>query len=193
MQVPQQPPPQSQPEQQPHAVQAVAIPAELQTEVRDAELWGRALYDSFTSQQPTPEGAVRTALRTVAKSVMDHCAATYRAVVVKPGNAPSDRIIIYDMGEVPRSQGILLGRHYRVETTLDGKGVLLGEPSMTSCLTLPPTTNPNAGIMFTHLLSPAPNEFHVFLSLYHARSLHIVTDAGAWIVEKGEIRYFGSS
>jgi hypothetical protein len=192
-QVQQSPQPQAQPEQQAHAEQAVAIPAELQARVREAELWGRALFDSYTSEQPATDAAVRTALETVAKSVKDHCAAAYRAVVVRPSFAPNDRIIVYDMGEVPPSQGILVGRHYRVETTLDGKGVLLGEPSMTSCLTLPPTTDASAGIMVTHLLSTTPNEFHVFLSLFHRRSLHIATDSGVWTVDAGKISFMGRS
>ena len=36
-------------EVEPKVEQAVAIPADLQKAVRDAELWGRALYERYTS------------------------------------------------------------------------------------------------------------------------------------------------
>jgi len=107
-----------------------------------------------------------------------------------PPGAPNDRIVIYDIGEAPASQGIMLGRHYRVETTLDGKGVLLGEPSTTGCVVLPPASAAGPTTI-THDLSPAPNEYHVFLSLMYGRSFEVVTEAGRWLVEHGTIRYVG--
>jgi hypothetical protein len=180
--------------QAPPAQQAVAMPADLQTAVQDAELWGHALYDSYTAPKVANDKAVERAIATVHQSVKDHCSGTYRAVAVMPPGAPKDRIVIYDIGEVPASQGIMLGRHYRVETTLDGKGVLLGEPSTTGCVILPPpAANAAAPSTITHDLSPAPNEYHVFLSLMYGRSLEVATDAGHWLVEHGKITYLGRS
>jgi hypothetical protein len=174
--------------------QAVAMPADLQQAVQDAESWGHALYDSYTAPTAANDKAVERAIATVHQSVKDHCSGTYRAVAVMPPGAPKDRIVIYDIGEAPASQGIMLGRHYRVETTLDGKGVLLGEPSTTGCVILPPAAaNATAPSAITHDLSPAFNEYHVFLSLMYGRSLEIVTQAGHWLVEHGKIRYLGRS
>lgn len=175
--------------------QAVAtMPAELQTAVQDAELWGHALYDSYIAPKAADDKAVERAIATVHQSVKDHCSGTYRAIAVMPPSAPKDRIVIYDIGEVPASQGIMLGRHYRVETTTDGKGVLLGEPSTTGCVTLPPAAATVAApSIITHELSPAPNEYHVFLSLMYGRSLEVVTQAGHWLVEHGKISYIGRS
>ncbi|MGH6960236.1 MAG: hypothetical protein ACREE7_07125 [Dongiaceae bacterium] len=174
--------------------QAVAMPADLQTAVLDAELWGHALYDSYTAPNVGNDKAVERAIETVHQSVKDHCTGTYRAVAVVPPSATKDRIVIYDIGEAPASQAIMLGRHYRVETTLDGKGVLLGEPSTTGCVTLPPVTgNAMAPSAVTHDLSPAPNEYHVFFSLMYGRSLEVVTQAGHWLVEHGKISYIGRS
>jgi len=172
----------------------VAMPAELQTAVQDAELWGHALYDSYTAPKVENGKAVERAIETVHQSLKDHCSGTYRAVAVMPPSAPKDRIVIYDIGEVPASQGMMVGRHYRVETTPDGKGVLLGEPSTTGCVTLPPVTgNATAPSIITHDLSPTPNEYHVFLSLMFGRSLEVVTQAGHWLVEHGRISYIGRS
>jgi len=188
-------PQKSQPQttQQPQQ-QAVAMPAELQGAVRDAELWGRALHDSYVAPSAASDKAVERAIATVHQAVKDHCAGTYRAVAVMLPGAPKDRIVIYDIGEAPASQGIMLGRHYRVETTLDGKGVLLGEPSTTGCVILPPAAvNAASPDAIAHDLSPAPNEYHVFLSLMYGRSLEVVTEAGRWLVEHGKISYLGRS
>ncbi len=171
----------------------VAMPAELQTAVQDAELWGHALYDSYTAPKAANDKAVERAIATVHQAVKDQCTGTYRAVAVVPPSARKDRIVIYDIGEVPASQGIMLGRHYRVETTLDGKGVLLGEPSTTGCVILPPASNGTASSIITDDLSPAPNEYHVFLSLMFGRSLEVVTQVGHWLVEHGKISYIGRS
>lgn len=180
--------------QAPQQQAVVAMPADLQTAVQDAELWGHALYDSYVAPKAANDKAVERAIATVHQSVKDHCSGTYRAVAVMPPSTPRDRIVIYDIGEVPASEGILVGRHYRVETTLDGKGVLLGEPSTTGCITLPPPpTNTTAPSVITHDLSPAPNEYHVFLSLMYARSFEVVTQAGHWLVEHGKISYMGRS
>lgn len=183
---------QAAPQAQQQAV--VAMPADLQAAVQDAELWGHALYDSYIAPKAENGKGVERAIATVHQSVKDHCSGTYRAVAVMPPSAPKDRIVIYDIGEVPASQGVMVGRHYRVETTLDGEGVLLGEPSTTGCVTLPPAvTNSAAPSIITDDLSPAPNEYHVFLSLMYGRSLEVVTQAGHWLVEHGKISYIGRS
>ena len=173
---------------------AVAMPAELQAAVQDAELWGHALYDSYVAPKVVNDKAVERAIATVHQSVKDHCSGTYRAVAVMPPGAPKDRIVIYDIGEAPASQGIMVGRHYRVETTLDGKGVLLGEPSTTGCIILAPAAaNVTTPSIITDDLSPTPSEYHVFLSLMYSRSFEVITQAGHWLVEHGKIGYIGRS
>jgi hypothetical protein len=173
----------------------IAIPADLQGAVRDAELWGKAIYERYVSTTPANETpAVQTALETVRQSVNDDCAGTYRAIAVMPTGAPNDRIVVYYLGEVPKSQGLLLGRHYRVETKPNGKGIMLGEPSTGSCIVLPPAApNSTAPRLITHTLSSAPNEYHVFLSLLDGHALEIVTDAGHWLVDQGGISYLGQT
>jgi hypothetical protein len=174
--------------------QAAVMPPDLQVAVQNAELWGRALYDSYTAPKLDNDKAVERAIATVHQSVKDHCSGTYRAVAVMPPSAPKDRIVIYDIGEIPAPQGMMVGRHYRVETTLDGKGVLLGEPSTSGCVTLPPAaTGSAAPSTIADDLSPTPNEYHVFLSLMYGRNLEVVTQAGRWLVEHGKISYIGRS
>jgi len=173
----------------------IAIPADMQSAVDNAELWGRALYDSYVSTATDDSPAVRTALETVRESVNDDsCTSTYRAVAVMSPAAPDDRIVIYYIGEIPKSQGLMVGRHYRVETTADGKGVLLGEPSTSRCLVVPPAApDSTAPRLVSHLLSPTPNEYHVFLTLLDGHGFEVATEAGHWRVEQGRISYLGRS
>jgi hypothetical protein len=170
----------------------VAVPAGLQGAVSDAELWGRALYDRYGSTAGETSPAVQVALDTVRKSVKDTCGGTYRAVAVMPPGTPNDRIVVYYVGEVPKSQGLMVGRHYRVETTANGKGIMLGEPSTASCIVLPPVPAESAAPrLITHILSSAPNEYPVFLNLLDGHSLEVVTDTGHWLIDQGRISYLG--
>jgi hypothetical protein len=86
---------------------------------------------------------------------------------------------------------MMLGRHYRIETGLDGKGVFVGEPSTSDCLILPPAADEAAPAAVTHTLSPAPNEFHVFFTLRYKRALQVTTEGGTWLVEDDGITYRG--
>jgi hypothetical protein len=170
----------------------IAIPVDTQDAVRAAELWGRALYEAYASARPAEDPAVQTAIETVRKSVKDSCAPSYRAVAVMPDDAPRDRIVVYYVGDIPKSEGLMVGRHYRVETTPDGQGVLLGEPSTARCVVLPPATPGLAAMReIVHMLSPTPDEFHVFLSMIDSAGFQVVTESGRWLVEHGRIRYLG--
>jgi hypothetical protein len=173
---------------------ALAIPADLQNAVRDAELWGHALYERYVSTTTDSSPAVQTAIETVRKSVRDSCGGSYRAIAVMPPGAPNDRIVVYYIGEVPKSQGLMVGRHYRVETKPDGKGIMMGEPSTASCIVLPPAAPDSAAVrLITQSLSPAPNEFHVFLSMLDGHGLQVVTESGHWLIEQGRISFLGKS
>lgn len=168
-------------------------PPDFAADVRRAELWGSALYDSYRSEKPPESATGATAIQTTRASVKDDCAPTYRTIVVSPPGAPTDRIFLYHIGEVPPAQGMMLGRHYRIETSTDGKGILLGEPSMPTCLILPPAADATAEAHLTHTQSRAPDEFDVFLSLRYGRALLVATDAGSWRVENGKITFLGRS
>lgn len=183
--------PQVQQQSKASAEQAKAPPASLQAAVANAESWGRALYESYRTNAPAGDSNVKTAIETARASVRDDCAPTYRTVVVNAPGAPADRLVLYHMAVAAPSQGAMLGRHYRIETSADGKAVLLGEPSTTACLTLPPASDPAEQAFINHPLSPAPNEFHVFFSLQYGRALLVVTGVGSWRVENGKILYLG--
>lgn len=168
-----------------------ALPGELAADVQRAELWGRTLYDTYRSDKQADVAAIKTAIETTRKSVKDDCAPNYHTVAVNPPGAPTDRIFLYHIGEVPPSEGMMIGRHYRIETSADGKGILLGEPSMPTCLILPPAADATSEVLLTHTQSRTPDEFDVFLSLRYGRALLVATDSGSWRVDGGKITFLG--
>lgn len=180
------------PDSKPEIPRTVAIPIDAQDAVRRAEMWGRALYEAYAAAGPADDPAVQTAIETVRESVKDNCAPSYRAIAVRPDGAPRDRIVVYYVGDVRKSEGLMVGRHYRVETAPDGQGVLLGEPSTARCVVLPPAALGSAATReIVHMLSPTPNEFHVFLSMIDSDGFQVVTETGRWLVEHGRISYLG--
>jgi hypothetical protein len=91
------------------------------------------------------------------------------------------RDVIYFLAEGPLKSDIVIGRHFRIS----GDAV---EPSSKSCLSLG-TPKPNMAALFvTHLLSPTPTEFHVYLTLRHKVGLFVRTSAGTWLVDNGTIK-----
>src|SRR5262245_12478734 len=163
---------------------------DLKPQIAWAEAWGRALYDAYKTKSKVSDLAMDSALFTASDAVTDKCPhASYRAVLVSPLGMPADRFAVYYIGSVPREQGLMIGRHYRVEVSGDGKTALSVAPSGKECLILPPPASgqPKAGTMVTHLLTLAPSEFHVFLSLLSGQPLFVGTKSGIWQVSNGKI------
>ena len=51
----------------------------------------------------------------------------------------------------------------------------------------------SAALMVTHLTSPAPTAFHVFMSLQYEKPVYVTTSDGLWVVENGKVAYAGES
>jgi hypothetical protein len=155
-----------------------------------AETWGRAVFDAYRATSKVSNLAMDSALSTAANAITDKCGhVRYRAVVAAPPGMPADRIAVYYIGSVPREQGLMIGRHYRVEVSGDGKIALSVAPSSKTCLIIPPPEpgKEKVGTVVTHLLTPAPSEFHVFLNLLTQEPLYVGTKTGIWQVKNGKI------
>lgn len=185
---------------QPQVAQAVNPPAyeqisdaatDLQkSQIAWAEAWGRAVFDAYKATTKVSNLATDSALSTAANAATDKCKGKYRAVVVAPPGMPADRIAVYYIGTVPKEQGLMIGRHYRVDVSGDGKTALSVAPSTTTCLVLPPQPSGNEKTitLIKHSLTPAPSEFHVFLSLLSREPLFVGTKSGVWQVKDGKIQ-----
>jgi len=117
---------------------AVATPADCRTAVQDAELCGHALYDSYVAPNVANEQGRGAGDRDRPPVRQRPLFRTYRAVAVMPPSAPKDRIVIYDIGEAPALQGIMVGATIAWRRRLTGRACCWGEPSTTGCIILPP-------------------------------------------------------
>jgi hypothetical protein len=150
------------------------IPSQLSADVAAAERDGRILFDT-SSHPAAPEDPVVAAARA---KISDFCQISYKAVVVPSQPVP----IVYFLGAVPPKDGMVFGRHYKVT----GENVSI---STKGCVVVPPGPNNSVAAYITHLLSPAPTEFHVYLSLALGRPIFVGTSQGVWSVRDGKIAF----
>lgn len=155
-------------------VRAETMPSEYSTAVAAAEAAGRELDAAVRSPAPSDASEVAAARR----KITGFCDSNYTSVTVRHGTKSS----IYFIRRSDQAGELVIGRHYRVT----GDEVA---PSSTGCLVMPAPPSNAVGFAVTHLLSPTPTEFHVFLSLQQDRPLLVMTQAAAWSVDHGSIRY----
>jgi hypothetical protein len=160
---------------------AEELPVELVAPVARAERLGKALAGAA----PAAKAATRPGLNEAKQKGADLCSFTYKQVSIDDGGDQ----LSYLVATTRRATDVVIGRHF----LMGGSGAV---PSSKSCLNLG-TPRDRAGqevafLTVTHLMSPSPNEFHVYLTLTQPVPLVVLTEAGIWIVEKGTIRFEGS-
>lgn len=168
----------------------VAIPdAEVAAQASQAEVDGKKLFDAYTAAAAGK--AVEIAVARAA--VTDYCGnLDYKAVEVDGARPGQD--FVYLIATTDEPDVIVWGRHYRVALDEASGKVLNVAPSTHSCAgtSLSPKGLPPGATLvspsITHLLSPVPSEFHVFLSLEFPKPLSVMSSYGIWIVDKGKIR-----
>ena len=160
------------------------VPNKLIGDVQRAEQLGLALFQAYQASPATDQFEKARAAAESAR--LQRCDVPYKAVVVTPK-------LVYLLAG---GEGIVVGRHFRIEVAGDGQSVASVEPSTLSCLRVeewPASASAGgtrpARASFSHSLTPAPNEFHVFLSLKHDMPIYVATGAGVWKVESGLILY----
>jgi hypothetical protein len=112
--------------------------------------------------------------------------------VVLPGDViGSDGILVYLIASARDPNVVVLGRHFRILVSSDGRTVAQHHPMSKSILELPASDPPagtqRAGAWITHLVSACPTEAHVFTSLLHRMPIHVGTSRGQWAVEGDRI------
>jgi hypothetical protein len=123
----------------------------------EAQKNGMALYNAMLSGDATDEPTSREADLIEMASSELLCDGKYKAVSIN--EVDPDLESIYLVLQPPKESGIQVGRHLRFDFRVG--------------------TN--------DLLSPTPNEFHVYLSLLHGQPLYVSTELGLWKVENGTI------
>lgn len=160
---------------------------EYNSQIAKAEADGKALFAAFSgkdAQKPLQNEDINF----IRNQGMALCDGKYSVVSV-PGTkgASNSRYLIL---AIPTGEGIPVGRHFRIETEPNSDQILSAAASSKGCVTIPP---PPSGVKamaatVTHLLSPTPTEFHVFLNLYYQTTLYVGTNYGTWVVKDGAIQ-----
>jgi hypothetical protein len=155
------------------SVRAADIPQGYVEAVHRAEISGTALFRAEAKGAPPEDTAVAAAKSRINGS----CDFQYVPVQV----TEDGEMVVYLLAQSREPTDVIIGRHFKVTaTTVDA--------SSKSCLNL--HSAPNAVAMYvTHLLTPTPNEFHVYLTLKHKIGLYVGTSAGNWLVKNGAIAF----
>jgi hypothetical protein len=130
----------------------------------------------------------------IANTTLD-CSDRYNTVVFQdPVGAGDDwHVYLFPATTVPGR--IMVGRVLRLLISPDGKRVVENGALSKDCMyidrsTAPAGAEPQA-LWLTNLLTPTPNESHVFLSLREELPIAVGTSLGAWMVSEGRIGYLG--
>ncbi len=153
--------------------------------IMDAENLGRTLYNNLTSEDGSSPYTSREA--DVVKMVGEEGVASdghYKAVSIFNEQDGVENLFLVLF---PDSEGVQFGRHFRFQFRAGTNDLIDVSPSTKTCLLVPVTGD---SVPFsTHLLSDVPNEFHVFLSLYHNKQIYVSTRKGLWSVNGGKISH----
>jgi hypothetical protein len=102
--------------------------------------------------------------------------------------------LVYVLSSTDEPNKMVVGGHYRVTVSADGKKAEVVDALSRSLLILPlnspdaPKGAETVASFMTHIVSPTPVETHVFVSLLHKRTLFVSTSrTDIWKVENGTI------
>jgi len=171
------------------------IMAEAASLIVRANVLGRALFKSYSDDRVDDSEAARAAVKAAMAAVKDRCQASYRVVLVSvrkigipsqivPLDNPDD-ILAYVIGAAPGKQQGMLGRHYRIDLSPDGKTVRSVAASTEDCVVMPLPALTQAPYI-THRLSNGPTEFHVFLSLLLNAKFRVRAPIGIFEIDNGK-------
>lgn len=163
-------------------------------QVAFAEKWGRSLFDAYKEIGKVSDITMDRALATAASAVTDKCDVRYRALLVIPPGISTDRLAVYYIGAPQNGAEVMLGRHYRVIVSGDGKTAESVSPSTEDCSFVSPDVvgQGMSGVLTTDPDIPAPTDIHVFLSLVTGQTLVVGTNVGYWWVKEGKIELLKS-
>jgi hypothetical protein len=160
-----------------------------QQQVAWAEGWGHALFDAYKAAGKVSDITMDRALAAADTAITDKCKVRYKTIVVAPPGVPPDKIAVYVIGDPKSAEGVMIGRHYRVSISGDGRNAESVTVSSRDCsFVAPQDVGQGAkGIVTAAMDAPAPTEIHVFLSLATGETLFVQTKAGYWYVKDGKI------
>lgn len=176
--------------------------------IRDGESGQEVAYDiDFASGKPvvsvpqdrhlTDEERAEFGARTLAiKSITERCGDNYNTIVLKDPDGPG--WLAWALAATTNPNLIIAGGHHRLTVSADGMQVVRLDALSRTCAVMQkagaPAGSSVAGILSTQLVSNAPVETFVFLSLQQHIPFFVATpDMTVWKVADGKIEKIGTA
>lgn len=170
-----------------HGQPARPAPPEHQAEVVRAMAIGTRLHAAWQSKA-TPQPALARAIETALATEVDRCDRMVYQAIGLPPEAPDPRsLTVYLLASMNDASIGVAGRHHRVELSPDGGRVLATTASTKGCIVA--GSGQASEFLFVHPRNCTPNEYHVYLSLRHRRTVNVSTSVGNWRIEAGRIGF----
>jgi hypothetical protein len=146
---------------------------------------------------PAEQAAAFHARQTAMANTPLDCSDRYNTVAFKDPMAAGDDWIVYVMPATTVTGRIMAGRQHRLKISEDGTRVLESRALSKDCMAIDQSQIPagakKVAVSTTNLVSPTPNESHVFLNLQNNVPFVVGTSLGNWIVSEGRIKYLGAT
>ena len=173
--------------------QIIAEIASLET---SADILGHLVFQKY--QEKPADELYQIASKTALAAVSDLCDAKYRVIVFPlrqtgiPSNIISlkspDDLLAYVIGTAKGLHRVMVGRHYRVDLSSDGKMAHSVLVLHNNCDSLSKQALSKAKYV-AETVSHGPTEAHVFLSLLHSMKFRVRTVIGLWEIDRGQINF----
>jgi len=122
------------------------------------------------------------------------CSSRYDIVIVPASEIGQEGFLVYLLASTANEGEWIVGGHQRFLISADGSSVLAHQALSKGCLAVPASrrrAGSASGAWVTHIVSDAPTETHVFLSLMHQSTLFVGTRRGTWRVAGEKISFEG--
>jgi hypothetical protein len=151
-------------------------------------------FQAFTPPRKPSDGELLLfrAICTAIVAVPDRPNQPVHPVVLPAVVFGEEGLMVYLLADTDKDNVAVLGKHYRVLVSLDGRTVRKVEPLSRDVLetelgpTQPDGTRPY--LYVTHQLSDYPLETHVFISKLHQTDLYVLTNKCVWRIHDGAIQ-----
>jgi tetratricopeptide (TPR) repeat protein len=168
----------------------------------DISFWSPKGPTVVRKDPPEKLGEMETQMvlaRDAAISAMPYsCSKSYNPVILPGEMEDFDGWLVYLLAATAECDKMVVGGHFRVHVSRDGKKVWKVEPLSKSCLTVDlAELKRKEDVVYvgvTQLITDTPIETHVFLSLLHKTPFlktpfRVKTKAGVWQVSNGLVRF----
>ena len=158
---------------------------------------GAAVVNRLSVPNPLPPaqiGAFRARQTAIDGATLD-CSDRYNTVVLPNPIGVDGGWLVYLLPATTVQGRVMVGRQLRFLVSADGERIVESGALSKDCMYIDRNSIPAGAevrvLFLSNLVTPTPNESHVFLSLQENVPFSVKTSLGIWMVLEGEISYVG--